>query len=68
VTYTLERQEANQAVSTEETHVMHYFSQFELDFALRNAGFRLLSLTAEGTLDKVPASSDLTAVFAARAS
>jgi hypothetical protein len=46
---------------------MHYFTPFELEFALRSSGFRLAALTAETDLERAPASSDLTALFVATA-
>lgn len=67
ITYELERTEAGRQEVTRETHAMHYFVPFELEFALRQAGFRLCALTAETDLDRAPASSDLTALFVAAA-
>lgn len=67
ITYELERTEAGRSEVAQETHFMHYFVPFELEFALRNSGFRLCSLTAETDLDRAPASSDLTALFVAAA-
>jgi SAM-dependent methyltransferase len=65
VTFELRRCEAGTETVTTETHDMHYFSPFELEFALRSAGFRLAALTAEESLERAPGSSDLTALFVA---
>lgn len=68
ITYELHRHEGGRGTVVQETHSMHYFSPFELEFALRSAGFRLATLSAETDLDRAPAFSDLTALFVAVAS
>jgi perosamine synthetase len=67
VTYELRKTSAGGEILATETHRMHYFSPFELDFALRASGFRLVHLSKEQDLDKAPASNDLTALFVAEA-
>jgi perosamine synthetase len=67
LSYELRRAQGGHTSVARETHSMHYFSRFELEFALRNSGFRLSALTAETDLDRAPASSDLTALFVATA-
>jgi perosamine synthetase len=65
--YELSRTQGGRTEIARETHLMHYFSRFELEFALGNSGFRLAALTAETDLDRAPASSELTALFVATA-
>lgn len=67
IAYCLAKTDAGGTTSARETHVMHYFSRFELDFALRNSGFRLLSLSTEGDLSRAPGAADLTALLVAAA-
>lgn len=67
LSYELRRTQGGETTVARETHFMHYFSRFELEFALRNSGFRLSALTAETDLDRAPGSSDLTALFVATA-
>jgi perosamine synthetase len=67
VSYELRRRSnAGESVSRE-MHSMHYFSPFELDFALRASGFQLLCLCRDGDLDHAPAAADRVAYFVARA-
>lgn len=65
--YELVRAEGGARSVVHEVHRMHYFSPFELDFALRAAGFRLVRLCRDGDLDHAPRPRDLTALFVAEA-
>jgi SAM-dependent methyltransferase len=67
LSYELRRTEGGRTSVARETHVMHYFSRFELEFALSCSGFRLAALTSQTDLERAPASSDSTALFVATA-
>jgi hypothetical protein len=66
--YELLRQSGDDRSITNEVHRMHYFSPFELNFALRASGFSLAHLSREGDLDAAPGERDLGALFVAIAS
>jgi perosamine synthetase len=68
IAYELARHAPEGTTVAREVHRMHYFTPFELEFALDLTDFRLVHLSREGDLDKAPDDRDRTALFVAHAS